>query len=453
MLKFYATKSVGHFWAFSLVTLLTFKMSRTLNTWTTEHLTHLTRLKHQNTKTGKSRVFLWKRRRPSAGDVFTKKHGLYCLSRQCRFLLFSFCLSCVVFFVFFCSSFPGNSPYLHGHWHCARSKARGGAQKWPKFTLGRPLRRTAQNFALFFLSPAGNFILLLSLGVFVEFWWCFWRPGRSNVHVWALGLWCETPADSGPRERAHLSAPAFKNTTKIPRKDQKKREERNKIVAGEKKSAKFWAPHPSGPHQGLGDHPERPPPFGASQFGATLRRRVGLQRHWPKQVNTFTGLNRSGLYRSNWPKAVLAKTGQTGWLKAVWPEQVAAFGQPHLRAPTSGPHHPTRPPPNPPTPTKKKFGQMRSGQIPNKNGQIRPKNFGQMWYWSNSDWPKAAKKGWPNQVWPNVVGRDLNNHVRAVGLSGFVFLNFLVCNFQLYVSNLYFSVFSFSFLQFLDSSF
>ena len=38
---------------------------------------------------------------------------------------------------------------------------------------GPPLRRTTQNFALFFLSPAGNFILSFSLRcLLVEFWWC-----------------------------------------------------------------------------------------------------------------------------------------------------------------------------------------------------------------------------------------------------------------------------------------
>ena len=45
----------------------------------------------------------------------------------------------------------------------------------------------AQNFALFFFpSPVGNFTLSsLSGGLFVEFWWCFEAPGRSNVHVWS----------------------------------------------------------------------------------------------------------------------------------------------------------------------------------------------------------------------------------------------------------------------------
>ena len=34
----------------------------------------------------------------------------------------------------------------------------------------------------------------LSGCLLVEFWWCFSRPGPSNVYVWALGLSCETPA-------------------------------------------------------------------------------------------------------------------------------------------------------------------------------------------------------------------------------------------------------------------
>ena len=68
----------------------------------------------------------------------------------------------------------------------------------------------------------------------------------------------------------HISGPRrFKNTTKIPREDLQEREERKKIVAGEgKKSAKFWAPHPSGPHPS-GFHPSGPHPSGPifSRFG------------------------------------------------------------------------------------------------------------------------------------------------------------------------------------------
>ena len=32
------------------------------------------------------------------------------------------------------------------------------------------------------------------LVLLVEFWWCLKRRGAQNVHVWALGLSCETPA-------------------------------------------------------------------------------------------------------------------------------------------------------------------------------------------------------------------------------------------------------------------
>ena len=90
------------------------------------------------------------------------------------------------------------------------------------------LRQTAQNFALFFslsrfqfrsffLSLGGLFLSFflplggrivssfLSLGVFScsfvshrgsfrGICWCLRRRGPSNVHVWALGLSCETPA-------------------------------------------------------------------------------------------------------------------------------------------------------------------------------------------------------------------------------------------------------------------
>ena len=49
----------------------------------------------------------------------------------------------------------------------------------------------------FFPSSATIFAsVFLSWGSFrfVEFWWCDWKPGYSNVHVWAQGLSCETQA-------------------------------------------------------------------------------------------------------------------------------------------------------------------------------------------------------------------------------------------------------------------
>ena len=56
------------------------------------------------------------------------------------------------------------------------------------------------------------------------------------MHVWALGLSCET------------SAACASNTTKIPRGDTQRDRKKSEMVAGEgEKNAKFWASHPSGP--------------------------------------------------------------------------------------------------------------------------------------------------------------------------------------------------------------
>ena len=112
------------------------------------------------------------------------------------------------------------------------------------------------------LPPKISFFLLSLGGLLVEFWPLF----KAMAHP-KCGFRLVSP------KRAHLSAPAFKNTTKIPRKDPKReREERMKFPAGErKKSAKFLAPPPFGP-----------PPFGPS----------------PKQK---IGHMRSGQIRKNWP--------------------------------------------------------------------------------------------------------------------------------------------------------
>ena len=57
-------------------------------------------------------------------------------------------------------------------------------------STGPPFPWTAQNFALFF-HPIS--LSSISGGLLV-----FRRPGRSNVHVWALQLSCETPAAPKP---------------------------------------------------------------------------------------------------------------------------------------------------------------------------------------------------------------------------------------------------------------
>ena len=104
------------------------------------------------------------------------------------------------------------------------------------------------------------------------------------MHIWPLGLSCETPA--APPDRAargsHTTARELQtctfqgtcaskhhqNSTRRP----SERHKNSETVAGKgRKSAKFWAPHPSGPqtHRGstlLGPHPSGPPPFGAPLF-------------------------------------------------------------------------------------------------------------------------------------------------------------------------------------------
>ena len=100
--------------------------------------------------------------------------------------------------------------------------------------------------------------------------------------TWTLGLPGVSrglPRDSGGVSRgsrpltvgvggvkcAHFRVPAFKNTTKIQRKDPKKREERKKNCGGRENKSKLWASppfwvHPSGFHPS-GLHPSGPKPL------------------------------------------------------------------------------------------------------------------------------------------------------------------------------------------------
>ena len=178
------------------------------------------------------------------------------------------------------------------------------------------LRRTAQNFALFFsLLPPQFSFFFLSLGVLS---WNFVGvlEGRNpEMCIWALGLSCETrrPHQTGPPGLAHdsprtpnvhISGPLrFKhhqNSTKRPPKREK--EERKLWRRRRKNSAKFWVPHPSGLHPSgfhlSGLHPSGPhffwvwastlwgPPF----EGPTLCRpkiqhpKIGRSRNWPKST-------------------------------------------------------------------------------------------------------------------------------------------------------------------------
>ena len=55
-----------------------------------------------------------------------------------------------------------------------------------------------------FFSPCGSLL--------VEFWWCFGRPGPSNVRVFALGLSCESPRRRRRSSGLHTNTPHTPHT-------------------------------------------------------------------------------------------------------------------------------------------------------------------------------------------------------------------------------------------------
>ena len=119
----------------------------------------------------------------------------------------------------------------------------GGPEGWGPEGWG------AQNFALFLLSPTGNFILSslspweFSRGILVVF------LKRRHAQMCAFGvLWlsCEAPAarsggaagvphDSPRAQTCTFERPGLQITTKIQREDLPEREEREKFPAGERK--------------------------------------------------------------------------------------------------------------------------------------------------------------------------------------------------------------------------
>ena len=147
---------------------------------------------------------------------------------------------------------------------------------------GAPKGGRTQNFAFFFPSPT-PFLLFLSFS------------GGSR----ADGEFHTTTREP---KRAHLRVPAFKNTTKIPREDPPEREEKNEFPAGErKKSAKFWAPNPSGP-QPFVPHlfwGRAPTPPGPHQFGIGQIRPNEVGQMRPALAKCGIGQIRFGQMRPN----------------------------------------------------------------------------------------------------------------------------------------------------------
>ena len=125
---------------------------------------------------------------------------------------------------------------------------------------GPPFPWTAQNFALFFfpLPPQNSFFSSLSGCLLVEFWWCLKARTLKCARLEFSGCRVKPRRPRSRRgftrqpensKRAHLSAPALQTPPKFNEKTPREgKKERILWREREKKSAKFWAPHPSGPH-------------------------------------------------------------------------------------------------------------------------------------------------------------------------------------------------------------
>ena len=143
-------------------------------------------------------------------------------------------------------------------------------------------------FRSFFSLSRHSFLFFIPslVGLFRGILVVFEAPVRSNVHVWALGLSCETPAahpsgthPSGPHPSGphHIGAPPLRGSTT------------------------------SGPHH-FGPPPFGPPPFKASQLRAPLF--LGLAPH-PRSLNRLSKLRlaKIGLAKIGLAKIGLAKIG------------------------------------------------------------------------------------------------------------------------------------------------
>ena len=131
------------------------------------------------------------------------------------------------------------------------------------------------------------------------------------MHVWALGLTCETPAALGPSglhttarelQTCTFQGPGASNTTKNSTRRHPERDTKKENCGGEgKKSAKFWASHLSPPTLRAlsGPHPSGPQPFVVQKFNipklaevelAELekkKKKTGRSRNWTKSTALF----------------------------------------------------------------------------------------------------------------------------------------------------------------------
>ena len=137
----------------------------------------------------------------------------------------------------------------------------------------------------------------MNVGGFLKSWTLKWNPRTPNVHI-------------------YFRSRRFKHHQNFTRRHPE-RHKKSEMVAGEgKKSAKFWASHPSLPH------PSGPHPLGHHHDGQNW---FWPKPRWPKM---------------DWPKLDWPKLVKSGWPKRDWPKSVLSarhrFRRHYPQA--SGPH-------------------------------------------------------------------------------------------------------------------
>ena len=216
----------------------------------------------------------------------------------------------------------------------------GGPEGWGARRV-EPEGWGAQNFALFLLSPTGNFIRCsLSGGFLVEFWWCLKRRDAQMCAFGVLWLSCEAPAarSGGAAGVPHDSARAQTCTFERPglqkhhqNSTRKPTERRKKEISGgrEKKSEILGGPGKGLPaEEGPGErtrthhhtHKQQAPTGTNRQQPATTRNNNNNNNNnnQEKQQQQTTTKTMTTTTTEN-----LAKTlKHQNWRNAVWPNAV-----------------------------------------------------------------------------------------------------------------------------------
>ena len=202
-------------------------------------------------------------------------------------------------------------------------------------STGHPLRRTAQNFALFSLPHPFSFFLSLTVCLLVEFWCLNHRDPQMCTFGLSGCLGAAGASHHNPRTpKVHIRRPQRfqtppRNHEKTP---ERQREKKNENGGGRrKKKHEILGPRPSAPPFGVA------PPFGAQffwvwapPFGATTHTQI--QMDWPKFAGPkprWSKLDWPKLVKSGWPKRDCPKSVSSPE-EIRYPELLGQFGRSRL---------------------------------------------------------------------------------------------------------------------------